>query len=225
MLIREFGVEEINAQNVAKAFVDGARMAGILDERNVMADIDQLTAQQGPRRELASGEMPLNLFKGSDNPAATNASPTVAYSDDNRLDPSEHYVIDSTFSESGLVPSAPPDSHTDATLDSDPVSALFGLNRKTPGPATQHSSEAAVVPPVILPAAATPPEPLSAPTPRPAPPIPPRVSEPTVTPPAEGYLIHIAGPGLDTQLSIQDVDDLEIVRILLEKIRKNLSNR
>src|SRR6476620_2852972 len=62
MLIREFGVEEINAQSVAKAFVDGARMVDILDERNIVADIDLLAAQQGPRRELSAGEMPLNLF-------------------------------------------------------------------------------------------------------------------------------------------------------------------
>ncbi|WBO86053.1 hypothetical protein [Hymenobacter yonginensis] len=225
MLIREFGVEEINAQNVAKAFVDGARMAGILDERNVMADIDQLAAQQGPRRELASGEMPLNLFKASDAPGASSSSPAVAYSQDSRLDPTERYATDSTFFETSLVPSAPSESLTDAAMDSDPVSALFGLNRTTPTPATQYSPEAAVVPPVILPAASTPPEPLSAPTPRAAPLASPRVSEPTVAPPTEGYLIHIAGPGLDTQLSIQDVDDLEIVRILLEKIRKNLSNK
>ncbi|UOQ77257.1 hypothetical protein MUN84_00505 [Hymenobacter sp. 5516J-16] len=63
MLIREFGVEEINAQGVAKAFVDGARMAGILDERNIIVDIDQLAAQQTPRRELASSDMPLNIFR------------------------------------------------------------------------------------------------------------------------------------------------------------------
>ncbi len=36
-------------------------------------------------------------------------------------------------------------------------------------------------------------------------------------------MIHISGPGLDTQLHIQDTDDLEIVRILIEKIRKQLS--
>jgi hypothetical protein len=44
MLIREFGVEEINAQSVAKAFVDGCRMCGLIDERNIIADIDALSA-------------------------------------------------------------------------------------------------------------------------------------------------------------------------------------
>ncbi|MBD2716753.1 hypothetical protein KBK19_17040 [Microvirga sp. STR05] len=225
MLIREFGVEEINAQNVAKAFIDGARMAGILDERNVVADIDQLAAQQGPRRELASGEMPLNLFKASDVSTAYSVSPATAYSDSSRLDPSGRYAIDSTLPETSLIPASPPESLTEATMDSDPVSALFGLNRTTPNPAIQYSPETAVVPPVILQAAAANPEPIQTPAPRPASPAPPRVSEQIMTPPTEGYLIHIAGPGLDTQLSIQDVDDLEIVRILLEKIRKNLTNK
>ena len=63
MLIREFDVEEINAQGVAKAFIDGARMVGLLDERNMIADIDQLAAQQPPRRELASPELGANSFR------------------------------------------------------------------------------------------------------------------------------------------------------------------
>ena len=46
MLIREFGVEEINALGVAKAFTDGARAVGLLDEQNILADIDHLTARQ-----------------------------------------------------------------------------------------------------------------------------------------------------------------------------------
>ena len=63
MLIREFDVEEINAQGAAKAFIDGARMVGLLDERNMVADIDQLAAQQPHRRELASPELSTNSFR------------------------------------------------------------------------------------------------------------------------------------------------------------------
>jgi hypothetical protein len=63
LLIREFGVEEINAQGVSKAFVDGAHMVGILDENNIVADIDQLAAQQGARRELASPPLAPNVFR------------------------------------------------------------------------------------------------------------------------------------------------------------------
>ena len=54
MLIREFGVEEINAQSVSKAFVDGCRMCGLIDEQNIIADIDALNTGRSPRRELSS---------------------------------------------------------------------------------------------------------------------------------------------------------------------------
>jgi hypothetical protein len=63
LLMREFGVEEINAQGVAKAFIDGARMVNLLDENNVVADIDQLAAQQPPRRELANPIPAANIFR------------------------------------------------------------------------------------------------------------------------------------------------------------------
>src|SRR6476469_10078633 len=62
MLIREFGVEEINAQNVAKAFVDGCRMCGLLDERNIIADIDALNTTRAPRRELSTAPPSINSF-------------------------------------------------------------------------------------------------------------------------------------------------------------------
>lgn len=78
MLIREFDVEEINAQSVAKAFVDGARMVGLLDERNMIADIDQLAAQQPPRRELASPELGANSFRAEISRAASSAASTAA---------------------------------------------------------------------------------------------------------------------------------------------------
>ena len=70
LLIREFGVEEINAQPVAKAFIDGARMVNLLDENNIVADIDQLAAQQVPRRELASPTPPSNVFRQLPQPSA-----------------------------------------------------------------------------------------------------------------------------------------------------------
>ncbi|WP_375436130.1 hypothetical protein [uncultured Hymenobacter sp.] len=126
MLIREFGVEEINAQNVAKAFVEGARMTGIIDERNVIADIDQLAAQQGPRRELASGEMPLNLFKSSDKTRATPESESASTNSTNVAQPASD-DLDSEFESNGspgkssirpFVP-APPISRANAAPESD----------------------------------------------------------------------------------------------------------
>lgn len=238
MLIREFGVEEINAQNVAKAFVEGARMTGIIDERNVIADIDQLAAQQGPRRELASGEMPLNLFKGSS--GAKDSAETGAANDSEEPAQPTQVVMDSdasiTTSTSKptirpFVPVAPigradtPDSD-----ESDPISALFGLHQSTQTPAATpaptHSPEP--TPEVYNKSASnTPPS-----TPKAAPPATLRTTAATipVSPPVAmaapagppSFMIHISGPGLDTQLRIQDTDDLEIVRILIDKIRKQL---
>ncbi|UOQ70880.1 hypothetical protein [Hymenobacter cellulosilyticus] len=110
MLIREFGVEEINAQVVAKAFVDGARMVGVMDERNVVADIDQLAAQQTPRRELASTELPQNLFR-----APTTASPSAEA-------PASTVSANSIKPTGTFVPPPAPARTQDA------VSSLFGLD-------------------------------------------------------------------------------------------------
>ncbi|QNH63991.1 hypothetical protein [Hymenobacter sediminicola] len=225
MLIREFGVEEINAQNVAKAFVDGARMAGILDERNIIADIDHLAAQQGPRRELASGEMPLNLFKTTNSPAATSSAssiPAAAYPEASPLDSQEHAPIDSISEKQGFVPEPSSKPSTEALRDTDPVSALFGLNRSSTASASQSISTAPLVPSATA-VSANSNIPANEPSrSMPATTAPGRTPE-LEAPVAGGYIIRIAGPGLDTQLDIQDVDDLEIVRILLEKIRKNLT--
>lgn len=220
MLIREFGVEEINAQNVAKAFVEGARMAGIIDERNIIADIDLLTAQQGPRRELAAGEMPLNLFRGSDgNPASarTSVPPSteapVIQASAGVLDSSPTPPVESISRTAAFVPSAvsrPAPTPPEAT---DPVSALFGLPQRA-AETNVHAGSADTplsgtsVPSVVRDAAA-----------RTA--APPATEEPVA--PQSGYVIRINGPGINTDLHVQDTDDLEIVRILIEKIRKQLN--
>jgi len=229
MLIREFGVEEINAQNVAKSFVEGARMAGIIDERNVIADIDQLVAQQGPRRELAAGEMPLNLFKGSDPGALSNtaaASPnSLAQASPPVLDQLPKATSSGISRNQDFVPQRPsqPDAdHEDS--DSDPVSALFGLNTSTTFTPPQSQPMAG---PAEVFRGRDHSAPESSSPPQPAPPARPTGPEPApslLEAASPSYLVRISGPGVDTQLQIQDTDDLEIVRILLEKIRKQLNS-
>jgi hypothetical protein len=228
MLIREFGVEEINAQNVAKAFVDGARMVGVLDERNVVADIDLLAAQQPPRRELASTEMPLNLFRGPGGPspesAAASGSDTAA-SPKSSDPPSSLQPRNGITNVGSLVPQHPL---------KDAVSALFGLDTedleddvepteppKTSGlslnPATQVIQTTTNTPSLpqspLLPVANQEPSTNGKLTAR-----------PTSAHTATSFAIHITGPGMDTQFNIQDLDDLEIVRILLEKIKRQLTS-
>ncbi|WP_133272854.1 hypothetical protein [Hymenobacter radiodurans] len=227
MLIREFGVEEINAQNVAKAFVEGARMVGVLDERNVVADIDQLAAQQPPRRELASTDMPMNLFRG---PAAATSDTSVAaetFTSTRTTDTPTSQSPDSINSKGTLVPKG---------SSKDVVSALFGLDTDDLEEETEQMPPSPIEPTPFAfenePGAASVASAAGRVDPKPTitshstlsrtvngPPQTPAVTRATGT----SYSIHITGPGMDTQFSIQDLDDVEIVRILLEKIRKQLA--
>ncbi|HEX8350167.1 MAG TPA: hypothetical protein VF598_09390 [Hymenobacter sp.] len=225
ILIREFGVEEINAQNVAKAFVDGARMVGVLDERNVIADIDQLAAQQSPRRELASTEMPLNVFRASASPTAPS-QPSLAA-------PASTAPISKKTDEGFMPP----------LRGRDAVSSLFGLDtddlesdsspdetlEAPQSPTTNVSDKSSTVSDATMPLPTTPNR-LSTPTPT-IDVVPTNTSPlnhatnilpPRNTTASAAYSVHISGPGIDSSLVIQDAYDLDIVNILLEKIRKQL---
>ncbi|MBT9392311.1 hypothetical protein KLP40_03975 [Hymenobacter sp. NST-14] len=206
MLVREFGVEEINTQNVSRAFIEGARMAGILNEQNIIVDIDQLLAQQVPRRELASTEMPLNVFQ----------VPTVTPA------PSGPTDVPGLSLSPGILPARPvvPSART-----LDVVSSLFGLDTDDLDAAEQAPTPASVPEPVS--------EPIAVPkaTAQPVIPIPeslPVTAAPeagtarTGMPDATTFAIHIHGPGLDTHLTISDQEDLLLVNALLNKIRRQL---
>jgi len=213
ILIREFDVEEINAQNVAKAFVEGARAVDILDERNVIVDIDQLAAQQAPRRELASTEMPNNLF-------GQNKAVTVAASVPTASPPGASPTPTYTNGLPEASPVVPPLRGKDA------VSSLFGLD--TDDLDDDSLPEASPVVPTSI--STPPPVVPSQPVVKPEAPAPPPVQRPVSTPQQNGsakeklsYTLHLSGPGIESQFIIQDVDDLEIASILLEKIRKQLS--
>jgi hypothetical protein len=219
MLIREFGVEEINAQNVAKAFVEGARMVGVLDERNVVADIDQLAAQQPPRRELASTEMPMNLFRAPAAVTPDTPGPADTFTSPRPSQTPTAPTPDSNNTKASLVPKVP---------SKDVVSALFGLDTddleedaeemppSTPErPQSSMKNEAMEAMPTP---ANTSPSVTGGSTTTRASSTPPPVAATAVS-----FSIHITGPGMDTQFNIQDLDDVEIVRILLEKIRRQLS--
>ncbi|UOR06892.1 hypothetical protein MUN82_07265 [Hymenobacter aerilatus] len=217
MLIREFGVEEINAQNVAKAFVEGARMVDILDERNVIADVDQLANQQTPRRQLASTEMPTNLF------AASSAGKTSTPEPESVATPTSY--TNGISPTPSLVPPLPP------LRGSDAVSALFGLDTADldidDDSATEPDEPLAETPkqlaaqPTRVPATPTPPAAVATT-------LPPMSGPPTQQPTTHhsnglSYSIQISGPGIETHLLLQDAQDLAIVSILLEKIRKQLT--
>ncbi|QJX48642.1 hypothetical protein HMJ29_17640 [Hymenobacter taeanensis] len=224
MLLREFGVEEINAQGVAKAFIDGARMVSILDERNIIVDIDQLDAQQGPRKELSKSEMPLNLFKSSVSSPATSDTRTPPDTNTLGISPSPAYV--------------PPQQGVD------PVSSLFGLDTEDLDDTSEEITgtndkfNGNYVPSAVAADAIQKPRDISAPSVSSAAPVTPstsqspatsgsRVESPPATKyagttPSSGYSISISGPGLDTQMVIEDAEDLILVSALLDKIRRQL---
>lgn len=226
MLIREFGVEEINAQGVAKAFVEGCRMVGLLDERNIIADIDALAAQQPPRRELASPRPSANTFRSEqdnldDNQRlsglATQESPPVP----NLADSSpEHDLLQNTQLGSNNPTTAPRQAASSAaqTGSTDAIASLFGLISNSTAPAVEPTRAEPSRLPLAEAAAARPPAPAlplaqpQAPSPEPTG----QLVKPTT------YQIQVSGPGVNTTLSITEEEDITIAIALLEKIRRQL---
>lgn len=231
LLIREFGVEEINAQGVAKAFIDGAHMVGVLDENNVIADIDQLAAQQGPRRELASPALAPNVFRqlptaavptpdetedaDTEESLAPTATPAPAASDSS----GSHEVAPAAPEPRVTNPNPPayqrpvPPPRPAPAATADAIANLFGLSQ-SPTPSTTS--------PVASPVAATP---TPAPTPeQPRQPVPATAPRPVPTPSSAPLLfrLELSGPGINTQLEVTEAEDLLLVRALLDKIERQL---
>jgi len=238
LLMREFGVEEINAQNVAKAFTDGARMVGILDENNILADIDQLAANQPPRRELASLTPPANVFRQTPLPLI----PAEELADEEVEPPISATSGTSVVTPVSAAPATPgsrtslegrsplPASRPAPAATADAIAHLFNLSETptsaTPGRLTTPASapSPATLLPVTAPERPTPA--VTGPSRTPAP-VSIVTSEPPLTgpSPSEALVFHIqvAGPGLNTHLDIVDVDDLALVRALLNKIERRLT--
>lgn len=219
LLIREFDVEEINAQSVSKAFVDGARMVNLLDEHNVMADIDQLASQQGPRRELASPVPSPNVFRQVP-PARATTDTTVTDDDQEVALGKEVEAQTADTPENPLRPERPiPTPRPAPVATTDAIANLFGFNGTD-----AHSLPSPSDVPRIMPAntgtalqsrgsAATP---LQANTPP--------LQAPRPSTPANQVLfrVELTGPGINTQLDVTEVEDLGLIRALLDKIERQL---
>ena len=238
LLIREFGVEEINAQSVAKAFIDGARMVGVLDENNIVADIDQLAAQQPPRRELASPPPVGNIFRQS--PASVVASVADSEPQNDQDAQDNEGDIDPTPEESAstqlAAPQLPkptsssrlplPASRPAPAATTDAIAHLFGLqtgaSAATSTPATIITAPTASAPAA---ASATPSVVPSSDMGTPAAKASTLSGSAMPQAPTDGLLfrIQLAGPGLNTQLDVVDIDDLALVRALLDKIERRLT--
>lgn len=235
LLIREFGVEEINAQSVAKAFIDGARMVGVLDENNIVADIDQLAAQQPPRRELASPVPTGNTFRQAPAPAIPAPDETEDEEDSFEDEPDASSETAHSAATSNMAsqtdalrkPAASnraplPPSRPAPAATSDAIAHLFGLHTAGAGDTAAPHHSPAPRPPANV-SAGTAPNPAPAATVA-AMALPPSGNSPAQPAPTDGLLfrIQLAGPGLNTQLDVVDVDDLALVRALLDKIERRL---
>jgi len=216
LLMREFSVEEINAQAVAKAFIDGARMVNLLDEHNVIADIDQLAAQQAPRRELASPLPPSNVFRQQpppttptdDNDTLEDESSTDTIDPNTETTPSPVSLTASPIparSSETMLPLPPSRPAPPAT--SDAIATLFGL-----GTAKEHAGDTAST--IQVPSPQTTPQPL----PQPAKIAPP----PSTTQTPVLFRVQLVGPGINTELEVVEVEDLALIRALLDKIERQL---
>ena len=213
LLMREFDVEEINSQSVAKAFIDGARMVGLLDEHNILADIDQLAAQQPPKKELASPTPGPNVFRQMPGPATPAGDPTTTATAEKPTRPAlpapALRADDLAATPTNKQPKAPaatllPPARSAPPATADAIASLFGLPETTGAAVPQPASDSELgrraypVADVALP-------PPAAPTPK------------TL------FRIQLAGPGINTQLDVTDAADLALVRALLDKIERQLN--
>ena len=221
MLIREFGVEEINAQNVAKSFVDGCRMCGLIDERNIISDIDAINNNRIPRRELASPQPPTQNFEPKNN--APNPASETEFQD-TITDATSAINTLALFGASNNSNQIPPTKQAQTTKNPDAVASLFGFHELKDAPETigeaptqtlshygQDDTLASVKP--ISTASLTPTQ--SAMTPETA-------KVPVIAVTNLTYQMQMSGPGVNTSLDISEEDDIAIAIALLEKIRRQL---
>lgn len=231
MLIREFGVEEINAQGVAKAFVEGCRAVGLLDEQNIVADIDALNAQRPARRELANTPPPVNTFRNDQHRSQERESQRPNETPQ-QLDTPPLLTDEGTHPEKLLRPD------TNSTLltgekilprpapvavskigSPDAIASLFGLEQapsvmeriERQTPFQPNETNISLLPPTQLPKSATSKAMAQ---------LDPTTGAPG---PLSAYHIQVSGPGVNTTLSITEEADITIAIALLEKIRRQLN--
>ena len=228
MLIREFGVEEINAQGVAKAFVDGCRMVGLLDEHNTVADIDSFSAQQMARQQLASPIPRINAFRAepelTPNTVHSNLldSTTQEHTEDNpstETTTPEHLTRNTPNLLIDKQPRSKANVGDVTNNNADAIASLFGfVTNPTPESPTKEEQQLTTQPntglnPVRNDAKFKPDaQPFTAI-------LPPPSLDAKAT-----YQIQISGPGVNTELSINEEEDIILAIALLEKIRRQIKN-
>ncbi|GAB2870277.1 hypothetical protein [Hymenobacter ruber] len=226
MLIREFGVEEINAQGVAKAFVDGCRMVGLMDEHNTIADIDAFASKQPPRQQLASPAPRVSIFQPEDEPSQASKPARLSneiLEGDKGEENTSHEEAFPDYQANLASPAVnnviQPKAAASATQnrDSDAIASLFGF---TPNPIMSSDEPKSETPgrvnqPIIALqnvdndlGISNQPKPL--------------VTAPQSLSTKASYQIQIQGPGVNTELSIIEEEDIILAIAVLEKIRRQI---
>ena len=226
MLIREFGVEEINAQNVAKAFVDGCRMCGLLDERNIIADIDAINSNRIPRREIASPVPSVQSFEPNtppkpeylpEHPTPSTVQKTTPGVNSSEIELELFGQPAKPFLQTTRVP------YQNASTGSDAVANLFGFVNPSENRAdTNENSLAETIHQKItdiLPGTGDSAQQTSSYNTTQAVPMP-AINKALSL--ATGYQMQMSGPGVNTSLDITDEADIAIAIALLDKIRRQL---
>ena len=218
MLIREFNVEEINAQTVAKLFVDGCHMCGILDEGNIMADIDIIN-NKAPKRTIATPAPPISSYHPIAITDETQLIPPESNKAGQNLSQQENSLSlfgSGNFTPKNITPSSQPDKQ-------DAVASLFNLPGETgitqqaptisdsvaPESADRQSADSFSTSSGLV-------KPLEARVPQ--------ASTPTQQADLV-YTLSVNGPGINTSLDLNEATDVDIALALLEKIRRRFNNK
>ena len=237
MLIREFGVEEINAPGVAKAFVEGCRMVGLLNDHNIVADIDALNTENTLRKELSNPTPKLNTFRSEQIEQSKHEGNNIDYEEEDPGGNNSNENLEGTNEDKSYKnddewsPSFIPKTPIKQENRQDAIASLFGLvdfetvDKETfnktitvdaPGGLNEKAfsnQEIELIPKVQSKPNTIIRNSIAA-------------TETRATPSGqlknETYQIQISGPGINTILTVTEEEDLSIAIGLLEKIRRQL---
>ena len=236
MLIREFGVEEINAPGVAKAFVEGCRMVGLLNDHNIVADIDALNTENTLRKELSNPTPRLNTFRSEQMEQSEREDNSIDHEakgprGKNRNESLEGANKDKVYkNDDEWSPSFTPNTPIQQENRQDAIANLFGLidfdtvDKKTFNETNAvdasglnerafSNQEIEFIPKVQFKPNTLIHNSIAATETK---------ATPTEQLKNETYQIQISGPGINTILAVTEEEDLSIAIGLLEKIRRQL---
>ena len=217
MLTREFGVEEINAQGVAKAFIEGCRMMSLLNDHNIMADIDDLSLQRPIQRPSGLTNTNISTYIKEPPQSTQNELPIpIDYETEPTLTNKQAEQKNSKISEELQA-----DLPVKKISNQDAIANLFGISTKTTTESainekTKNTSQ------TIKPLELRKSQMLTVPIIPDLNHIAQSIGSDEIK--TSLYQIHVSGVGINTSMSIIDEEDIAIAIALLEKIRKQLKN-